>query len=125
MDLGAVICRPKQPLCDRCPVADACMALAQGSAGGDSEHIRQRETAEHERNRLGAFGARDQVGGDDTADAKERSMAKRCKNAGKEQKQKGRSQGAERVAHQKHAHQNQQGLFTVHARQGKGYERRS
>jgi A/G-specific adenine glycosylase len=31
MDLGATICRPKQPLCDRCPVAEACVALAQGA----------------------------------------------------------------------------------------------
>lgn len=31
MDLGATICRPKQPLCDRCPVAEACSALAQGA----------------------------------------------------------------------------------------------
>jgi A/G-specific adenine glycosylase len=31
MDLGATICRPKQPLCDRCPVAAACAALAQGA----------------------------------------------------------------------------------------------
>ena len=30
MDLGAVICRPKAPLCDRCPVAAHCMALASG-----------------------------------------------------------------------------------------------
>jgi A/G-specific adenine glycosylase len=31
MDLGAVICRPKAPLCDRCPLADACAARAAGS----------------------------------------------------------------------------------------------
>jgi A/G-specific adenine glycosylase len=30
MDLGAVICRPKAPLCDRCPVAAFCTARAQG-----------------------------------------------------------------------------------------------
>jgi A/G-specific adenine glycosylase len=30
MDLGAVICRPKPPLCDRCPVAEHCAALAKG-----------------------------------------------------------------------------------------------
>lgn len=30
MDLGAMICRPKAPLCDRCPVADACRARAAG-----------------------------------------------------------------------------------------------
>jgi A/G-specific adenine glycosylase len=31
MDLGATICRPKAPLCDRCPVADHCAALATGA----------------------------------------------------------------------------------------------
>ena len=30
MDLGATICRPKAPLCDRCPIAFACAARAQG-----------------------------------------------------------------------------------------------
>ncbi|RAK58175.1 A/G-specific adenine glycosylase [Phenylobacterium deserti] len=31
MDLGATICRPKSPLCDRCPVAEHCAALATGA----------------------------------------------------------------------------------------------
>jgi A/G-specific adenine glycosylase len=31
MDLGATLCRPKQPLCDRCPVAAACLARAKGA----------------------------------------------------------------------------------------------
>jgi len=30
MDHGATICRPKQPLCDRCPVAAFCAALTRG-----------------------------------------------------------------------------------------------
>jgi A/G-specific adenine glycosylase len=30
MDLGATICRPKAPLCDRCPLAQACAARASG-----------------------------------------------------------------------------------------------
>jgi len=30
MDLGATVCRPKAPLCDRCPVAAYCGALANG-----------------------------------------------------------------------------------------------
>jgi A/G-specific adenine glycosylase len=30
MDLGAVVCRPKAPLCDRCPLADECQARAEG-----------------------------------------------------------------------------------------------
>jgi len=31
MDLGATVCRPKQPLCDRCPVSSHCAALAAGA----------------------------------------------------------------------------------------------
>lgn len=31
MDLGATICRPRAPLCDRCPVAAHCAALAAGA----------------------------------------------------------------------------------------------
>ena len=31
MDLGATVCRPKQPLCDRCPIASACAARAAGA----------------------------------------------------------------------------------------------
>ncbi|MGZ8371032.1 MAG: A/G-specific adenine glycosylase [Caulobacteraceae bacterium] len=31
MDLGATICRPKQPLCDRCPVTAFCLAKAAGA----------------------------------------------------------------------------------------------
>lgn len=31
MDLGATICRPKAPLCDRCPVAAQCAARAAGA----------------------------------------------------------------------------------------------
>jgi A/G-specific adenine glycosylase len=30
MDLGAVICRPKAPLCERCPLAQVCQARATG-----------------------------------------------------------------------------------------------
>jgi A/G-specific adenine glycosylase len=32
MDLGAVVCRPKTPLCERCPIAAACAACAAGDA---------------------------------------------------------------------------------------------
>jgi A/G-specific adenine glycosylase len=31
MDLGATVCRPKAPLCDRCPVAIRCAARASGT----------------------------------------------------------------------------------------------
>jgi A/G-specific adenine glycosylase len=30
MDLGATVCTPRQAACDRCPVAQDCLALAQG-----------------------------------------------------------------------------------------------
>ena len=31
MDLGATVCRPKSPLCDRCPLTAACAGLASGA----------------------------------------------------------------------------------------------
>ena len=31
MDLGAMICRPKAPLCDRCPIAQTCQARRTGA----------------------------------------------------------------------------------------------
>ena len=31
MDLGATVCRPKAPLCDRCPLTAACAGLATGA----------------------------------------------------------------------------------------------
>jgi A/G-specific adenine glycosylase len=31
MDLGATVCRPKGPLCDRCPIAAHCAGLATGA----------------------------------------------------------------------------------------------
>ena len=33
MDLGATVCRPKAPLCECCPIAGHCAALAAGAAG--------------------------------------------------------------------------------------------
>lgn len=44
MDLGAVICRPKAPLCDRCPIAAHCAAAGRG----DQESF-PRKTARAER----------------------------------------------------------------------------
>ena len=46
MDLGATICRPKAPLCDRCPVARFCA----GRAGGQPEtYPRKRAKADRPR----------------------------------------------------------------------------
>jgi len=30
MEIGALICKPKQPMCDRCPLRDECRAFASG-----------------------------------------------------------------------------------------------
>jgi len=40
MDLGATICRPKSPRCDRCPLAPECAASASGNP--DSIPVRRR-----------------------------------------------------------------------------------
>ncbi len=34
MDLGATVCRPKSPLCDRCPLTADCAAYAEGEPSG-------------------------------------------------------------------------------------------
>jgi A/G-specific adenine glycosylase len=44
MDLGAIVCRPKAPLCDRCPLATDCAALA-----GSAPETYPRRTAKAER----------------------------------------------------------------------------
>lgn len=46
MDLGATLCRPKAPLCERCPIAGHCQARAQGGA-----EIYPRKTRKAERPR--------------------------------------------------------------------------
>ena len=46
MDLGATVCRPKQPLCERCPVAAFC----EGRASGAPEQL-PRKAAKAERPR--------------------------------------------------------------------------
>lgn len=49
MDLGAVICRPKSPLCDRCPVSAHCAAFA----GGDPETFPRRSPKAQRPHRYG------------------------------------------------------------------------
>ena len=46
MDLGAVICRPRSPLCDRCPVSASCAAFARGAT-----ELYPRKTAKADRPR--------------------------------------------------------------------------
>ena len=50
MDLGAVVCRPKAPLCERCPLAGACAARA----GGAPETYPRREKKADRPRRYGA-----------------------------------------------------------------------
>jgi A/G-specific adenine glycosylase len=42
MDLGSSVCRPRGPLCDECPLADSCVARANGTV---SERPRPRRRA--------------------------------------------------------------------------------
>ncbi|HWA61420.1 MAG TPA: A/G-specific adenine glycosylase [Caulobacteraceae bacterium] len=43
MDLGAVVCRPKAPLCDRCPVAGQCRALAAGDPESFPRRLKRKD----------------------------------------------------------------------------------
>jgi A/G-specific adenine glycosylase len=52
MDLGATICRPKAPLCDRCAVAAFCAARASGSP---EDYPRKAAKAERPRRHGTAF----------------------------------------------------------------------
>ncbi len=52
MDLGAVICRPKAPLCERCPLAFTCSAFHQGAA---ETYPRKTPKAERPRRHGAAF----------------------------------------------------------------------
>lgn len=42
MDLGALLCTPKKPLCDQCPVASGCAARAEGAP--ERYPVRSRKT---------------------------------------------------------------------------------
>jgi len=46
MDLGATICRPKNPRCSECPLRTCCVALASGEPGAYPER-RQRAVRPH------------------------------------------------------------------------------
>lgn len=52
MDLGAGICRPRAPLCERCPIADDCQARA---AGRPDDYPRKREKAARPQRHGAAF----------------------------------------------------------------------
>ena len=52
MDLGAVICRPKAPLCERCPLAQACKARR---AGAPETYPRRTAKAERPRRHGAAY----------------------------------------------------------------------
>ena len=61
MDLGATVCRPREPLCDRCPVRAFCAAYATGAP---SAYPRKSAKAERPRRRGIAYIA---VRGDEVA----------------------------------------------------------
>jgi len=52
MDLGSLVCRPKAPLCDRCPLAADCQARA---GGAPETYPRRAKKADRPRRRGGAF----------------------------------------------------------------------
>jgi A/G-specific adenine glycosylase len=52
MDLGATLCRPKQPACERCPLAEACAARALGAP---EAYPRKTKTADRPRRHGAAF----------------------------------------------------------------------
>jgi len=52
MDLGAMICRPRQPLCERCPLTEGCAARA---GGAPETYPRKAKKAERPRRRGAAF----------------------------------------------------------------------
>jgi A/G-specific adenine glycosylase len=52
MDLGATLCRPRQPLCERCPLAQDCAARA---GGAPQTYPRRAAKAERPRRRGAAF----------------------------------------------------------------------
>src|SRR5580692_1999990 len=52
MDLGSLVCRPKAPLCDRCPLAADCRARA---GGAPETYPRRAKKADRPRRRGAAF----------------------------------------------------------------------
>ncbi|HZC15243.1 MAG TPA: A/G-specific adenine glycosylase [Caulobacteraceae bacterium] len=52
MDLGAMVCRPKAPLCDRCPLAQGCQAMA---GGAPETYPRRTKKADRPRRRGAVF----------------------------------------------------------------------
>jgi A/G-specific adenine glycosylase len=52
MDLGSLVCRPKAPLCDRCPLAGDCLARA---AGAPETYPRRAKKADRPRRHGAAF----------------------------------------------------------------------
>ncbi len=43
MDLGAVVCRPKAPLCERCPIAGQCRAFAAGDPESFPRRLKRKD----------------------------------------------------------------------------------
>ena len=65
MDVGAVLCRPRLPLCDECPLEPGCVTAAAGPASADPALGRRTRQAAYEgsfRQRRGQVLARLRVG---------------------------------------------------------------
>ncbi|MDY0311539.1 MAG: A/G-specific adenine glycosylase, partial [Desulfobacterales bacterium] len=47
MELGALICTPRQPRCEVCPIADGCRSLAEGCQADYPRRLPRRAVPEH------------------------------------------------------------------------------
>src|SRR5882672_420243 len=72
--------------------------LAEGGAGGNTEDVGESEAGEHERDGLGSLASRDEITGDDAADAEEGSVTERGEDAGGEEEIVGGGERAGEVA---------------------------
>jgi A/G-specific adenine glycosylase len=47
MELGALLCAPRQPRCEACPIADGCRSLAEGCQADYPRRLARRAVPEH------------------------------------------------------------------------------
>lgn len=109
---------------DDCPEGGSpAEGLAQRSTGGNSEDVGEGEAGEHKGDGLGSLIALDEIGGDDTADAKEGSVAERGKDTGGEEQVVARRDGASEIAECKDSHEQEESEFALKPGGGDRYER--
>jgi hypothetical protein len=89
-------------------------SLAERGAERHAEHVGERESGEHQRDGLRAAVRRDEIGGDDRADAEERAVAESGDDARAHQHPVVRRQRAQQVADDEHADQAHQRLLARH-----------